>query len=158
ATGKEVHKAEAVGGFDSSLEFSPDGRLVAAGCHEEIRLWEVESGRRLPDLNKKVPRLGPYPLLAFSPDGKLLAAGAASTARAVWVWEVASGLVVHQFAGHRAAVRCLAFARDGARLVSGSGDTTALVWDLTLGVGASRPRAEDLGRQELEKFWEDLGG
>jgi hypothetical protein len=116
----------------------------------------VESGRRLPDLNKGVPRLSPYPLLAFSPNGKLLAAANTYQSGQVWLWEVASGLPVHKFAGHPRPVRCLAFSRDGARLVSGSKDTTALVWDLTFGATAPGAQPGDSGLKGLEKLWADL--
>jgi WD40 repeat protein len=49
------------------VDFSPDGRLLAAACIEGIDLWDVASGRPLP----RLPR-GPMDTVMFSPDGRSL--------------------------------------------------------------------------------------
>jgi WD40 repeat protein len=52
------------------LTFSPDGRLLAAGCESQVRLWEVESRRELPPLTSSA---ADGQALAFSPGGTFLA-------------------------------------------------------------------------------------
>ena len=65
-----------------SLAFSPDGKLLAAGVNEAVKLVEIPSGREVDTL------LGTIALVqsvAFSPDGKTLAAGGGN----VVLWNVA---------------------------------------------------------------------
>jgi WD40 repeat protein len=59
----------------ASLVFSPDGRVLAAGYDGfRVRLWEVETGKRLQLLRTHEDSISS---LAFSPDGGLLAVGGA---------------------------------------------------------------------------------
>jgi WD40 repeat protein len=56
-----------------SVAFSPDGRMVAAGCGDgRIELWEVASHKRRATLGGHIK---PALSAAFSGDGKLLASG-----------------------------------------------------------------------------------
>ena len=62
-------------GLGESIAFSPDGRLLASGVHnEKVALWNVFEGKQINSLD--VGR-GPVTCMAFSPDGKTLAFGAA---------------------------------------------------------------------------------
>jgi WD40 repeat protein len=82
ATGKEIHTFGGRQVFGGSVAFSPDGKLLAAGCHDgAIRLWNAASGavlRDVPGHELTVSRL------AFSPDGKLLASASADTTVLLW--------------------------------------------------------------------------
>ena len=55
----------------SALAFSPDGRLLAAGGNDAVRLWDLASDRQVGRLDGTPGRVE---CLAFSPDGKWLAA------------------------------------------------------------------------------------
>jgi WD40 repeat protein len=65
--------------------------------------------------------------VAFSQDGKTLASGGSFE---VVLWDVASGLRIGEFAGHKWYVPSVAFSPDGKTLASGSADTTIILWDL----------------------------
>jgi WD40 repeat protein len=110
----------------STVAFSPDGKLLAAGTRGgSIHIWAPGSGRRLHVLTGHA---GGVWALAFSADGKALASGGHD--RTVRVWETATGRERLRLPRHAAGVLSVAFAPDGWRLVSGDADGTALLWDL----------------------------
>jgi hypothetical protein len=75
----------------SELAFSPDGRLLAVGAYQEVRLICLPSGR---EVGRVEAFPGPVQSLAFSPDGKLLAvAGYANTALICDVAAVTTGKI-----------------------------------------------------------------
>jgi WD40 repeat protein len=97
-----------------SVAVTPDGRTLAAGCHDgTIRLWELATGRPGAPLRG---HQGVVAALLFTPDGKTLIS--AGHDRAVTLWDVATGAERRTLRGHRAAVWALALARDGRRLAS----------------------------------------
>lgn len=54
-------------GLGQSVAFSPDGKLVVLGSHDNtVRVWDVVTGAELQTLKG---HLGPVWSVAFSPDG-----------------------------------------------------------------------------------------
>ncbi|MDH4482204.1 MAG: hypothetical protein QE279_05790, partial [Rhodoferax sp.] len=111
------------------VAFSPDGTLVATGCHDRTaRLWDVHTGRELRTLQG---HCGGVTSVAFSPDGTLLATGSEDkTAR---LWDAHTGRELRVLQGHDGWVRGVAFSPDNTLLTTGSVDNTARLWDAHTG-------------------------
>lgn len=86
ATQKEVRAFKSGAGPVFSLEFSPDGRSLAAGCkHSAVKLWEVETGREIRTLRTRGDFVWS---VTFDEKGTRLAAGMGGTAF-LMVWDSA---------------------------------------------------------------------
>jgi RNA polymerase sigma factor (sigma-70 family) len=109
----------------SSVAFSPDGKLVLAGCMDNtLRVFELSTGkeRRFEGHTKQL--LG----AVFTPDGKRILSG--SYDQTVRLWDVATGKEVCRFLGHTDWVWGVAVSPDGRLGLSGSLDKTVRVWEL----------------------------
>ncbi|MCH7729753.1 MAG: hypothetical protein IH991_25275 [Planctomycetes bacterium] len=161
--------------------FSPNGKLIAAAgdapLHTRaagflgaltdatstataVRLWDLKSGKEVHRFDRDPRTFGrtehkrrEVADVLFSPDGKTLAT--AEVDGVVMLYEVATGGIRRQLAGHEGRIRGLAFSADGKRLATGgSVDLTALVWDLasrTDGLAVS-----DLSPEQLQSLWAEL--
>jgi WD40 repeat protein/serine/threonine protein kinase len=75
-TGRRLHPAD-LEGPTYRLAFSPDGRRLAAVDRQQVKVWDVASGKEVLTLRGLPPRPtdgGFNPALAWSPDGRWLAA------------------------------------------------------------------------------------
>ncbi len=110
----------------TSIAFSPDGKLLAAGSQAGVvRVWTL--GGRL--VHVLQGHKGPVWSLAFSTDGKTLVTGSGDgTAR---LWELVTGSERARLTGHRGGVFAVAFAPDGNTLATGGLDGRALLWKLS---------------------------
>jgi WD40 repeat protein len=126
ASGERVRLFWGEGDEFTSVAFSPDGKLLAAGsANGRVRLWTV-GGRLLHVLDG---HRGLIWSLAFAADGKTLAtAGEDGTAR---LWELATGRERARLTGHRGDVFAVAFAPDGSTLATGGAHGRALLWKLS---------------------------
>jgi WD40 repeat protein len=133
------------------LTFTPDGKGLAFGEGETIRVWDPGSGTIVRRFACDAAVNGEF---AFSPDGRLLAAGGPE--HAIWIWNTATGAMLGRLKGHRGLVHRLAFSSDSKLLVSASDDGTALVWDVGLAIASrSQPRSNPT-EERLGALWADL--
>jgi RNA polymerase sigma factor (sigma-70 family) len=139
------------------LQFSPDGRLLAAGgrydsdriatgkryqgglrCARGVRppegypvwVWDVATGKCVCTLSGDE---GMSSCLAYTPDSKGLATG--SWDGAVKLWDLVTGKVRRTLRVPAGGVACLALAPDGKTVTAGARDASPLVlaWDLDSG-------------------------
>jgi WD40 repeat protein len=126
-TGREIASIPAGTGVPVGAVLSPDGRRLAVGSLEDVRLLEIESKKQVAALPAPFQGVNH---VAVSADGQRLAA--AFWGGEVRVWEIRSGKLLHTFC-HSDRVVCVAFHPNGKQLASGSCDNTAKVWDLETG-------------------------
>jgi WD40 repeat protein len=142
--------------------FSSDGKLLASGGNEEIRIWDVATGKLLLEI-RDGKRTLEYCALLFLPNGnRLIGAGrdsvciwdsltgkrlqefpaASSNDGAVFVWELSTGKRTAELRqGHNDRVYSIAFTADGVGLVTMSQNNRVCHWDLAK---ASLRKAVDL--------------
>lgn len=117
-----------------SVAFSPDGRFLASGSHDQtIKLWDARSGRLLRSVAQQSEGDSkPAWAVAFSPDGTLLAS--CTDDPTVRLWSVQSGALVRTFdSPDQTAISSVAFSPDGKRIAAGSGDNQLHMWDAASG-------------------------
>ncbi|MCG9130902.1 hypothetical protein J5I95_04380 [Candidatus Poribacteria bacterium] len=132
------------------LEFSPDGKLLAATADNpelsrdgqvlnpdtegrQTYVWHPETGEVIVKFAGRN--------FAFSPDSRLLAGAAADETlgdtdrvdRCVSVWDVTTGERISHFSGHTDWVENITFSSCGEFLVSSSRDKSLRMWDVTEG-------------------------
>jgi WD40 repeat protein len=114
------------GQWGRSVDFSPDGRLVAGEGLDDVFVWSVgdsEIVARMPEQRVTA--------LAFSTDSRLLATG--SIDGGLKVWETRTGRQLDSLTGNLGQVLDLAFSPNGARLATSSSDGTVRLWDVGTG-------------------------
>jgi len=115
-----------------AVAVSADKTFVAAGCGNQIHIYEAKDGKYLRSLLDKdvgtpdkkpveAAHLSLVESLAFSPDGKLLVSG---SFQEVKIWDPASGELKQKLTGFADRVVALAFSGNGKLLATGGGAAT----------------------------------
>jgi RNA polymerase sigma factor (sigma-70 family) len=124
ATGKALHTLAVEGGV-STVAFSPDGRLVAAGSAKgAAHVWEADTGKAVHQLRG----VGDYVhALVFSPDGRALLSAVQNGP--VAVWDVTTGKPLAALPGQEHQIHSLAYSPDGKLLATGGGSGQIRLWE-----------------------------
>ncbi len=127
----------------SSVAFSPDGTIIAAGYEDSayveeaggVMLWDTAGRRRLPEAPLIVEE-GSVNSVAFSPDGKTIAAGyvGAENVTGVVLWDTATRhrLTVDALEVSEGDVYSVAYSPDGKMIAAGYGGLSGggvVLWD-----------------------------
>jgi general transcriptional corepressor TUP1 len=143
----EVHQTMEHKSVVCCVRFSPDGTMLATGCSETARVFDVQSGKMTfnasrpgdmgdttsndddDDDTSNKPDGAFVRAVAFSPDSSKLVAGMPQNT--VRVWDLATQKEGPVMMGHDSEVYALDCVGD--LVVSGSGDRTVRLWDARTG-------------------------
>jgi WD40 repeat protein/serine/threonine protein kinase len=113
-------------GIVDTVEFSPDGHLLATGNQDKVaRLWDWKAEKLLRALEGHTQSIWD---LDFRPDGKVLAtAGLEGT---ITLWDVDTGERKRVLAAHTGNVFGVDFSPRGDLLVTSGADATVRLWEV----------------------------
>jgi uncharacterized protein (TIGR02996 family) len=126
-SGQELARLAEHPGAVSSLQCSPDGRLVHFNSGDTIRVWDVIA------VTEEAPftDAGSVAALSLSGDGRLLLSGGWD--RTVRLWDVATRRELRRFEGHTGRVWDVALSPDGRQAASCGDESVIRVWDVASG-------------------------
>ena len=107
------------------LQFSPDGRILAAGNWFRLGLWDVASGseRSIPTEHN-----GLLTSISFSPDGRFLATLGRHTDSAIRILDTTDFSLVQRYQAHALCGTMIRFSPDGKQLASASDDESVRLY------------------------------
>ncbi len=118
-------RAEQSGG-QTTLAFSPDGNILAAGGMDgRITLFHTTDGTAIDILNAHSFSVSS---LTFSQDGRKLASSGLD--RSIKIWEIRGRNLIGQFPSPGRGAQALAFSKDGRILFAWSPDEQVNIWSL----------------------------
>ena len=128
-TGEQVFEIDGIYDGIADASVSQDGQLAVLGeiVGNYIILWDITTG----ESHILEGHIDFVEAVVFSPDGQYVYSGGRDGA--LLQWDVQTGKIISQFAGHAVKIRDIDVNSDGTKLVSGSHDTTAIVWDTSTG-------------------------
>jgi WD40 repeat protein len=125
ATGLERMALAGHTGGNYAIAFSPDGKQLASGGHDQvIRIWDL--GKR-GEAGQLLGPASPVMALAYGLDGVLYSGYQDGQ---IYLWIVAKLQPAITLSGHSASITSLALHPNGQSLASGSSDQTVVLWDL----------------------------
>jgi RNA polymerase sigma factor (sigma-70 family) len=126
--GREVGRHSTERNTVTSLAFSKDGKVFAAGLGDTLRVWEGIAGKERTVTNGHENAIAS---VAVSEDDNLAVTGGSDGV--IILWDLASGTEKRRLRGHTGWVRAVALVPGSKLLASASTDQTVRLWDLAAG-------------------------
>jgi WD40 repeat protein len=116
------------GGSPHDLQFSPDGRTLAAGSWFRLHVWDLDTGemRSIPTEHN-----GLLTSVSFSPDGKQIVTLGRHSDSAIRIMETRNFAVLQRYQAHELCGAMIRYSPDGRMMASGSDDESVRLYDLT---------------------------
>jgi WD40 repeat protein/serine/threonine protein kinase len=126
----------------SSLEFSPNGKFLASGGHDNtVCVWDVDKRKLLKTLRGHAGRVRAVAFAPQLPDVEAqLLTGSHDQSAKIWNlkdYEEFRVFGAPVYAGHQDAILGASFSPDSLSMVSASRDRTARIWNLASGASIS---------------------
>ena len=132
-----------VGSYVRSLCFSPNGKKLACGTRDGVRMYDVDSGTLLSESQQALV----YCVL-WSRDGSRVFSG--SDDKTIRCCNSDTGEQIgHPWTGHTSWINSLSLSPDGSILASASRDKTVRFWDATIGHPTGRHLQHDKGVNDV---------
>ena len=130
--------------------FSPDGKLIVAGCGSTALLWDVESGSQIQTISCN----GDVSSANFSPDSQQLVVAVTgtptdNTSFYAQIYDTKTGVTVGNRMGHGAGIVDAVFSPNGKYVATASLDRTARVWNAQTGNPVTGALRHPLGLTSL---------
>lgn len=126
-TGVETHELRASSRV-GALSYSPDGRRLAVGVFNSLKLWNFEA--EIWEVLLVEPTANLVRCIAWSPDGRFVAAG--TRGKWVYVCDTQTG-AYRSFRDHGSVVEKIDFHPAGDLIATGDGAGVTRVWDFWTG-------------------------
>ena len=122
----------------TAMEFSPDGRRLAIGYLDGVRLWNTETSQLEKTVKTYSKTLNPVAALAFSRDGTALAVAGANGSIQLWDSSTLKPLPRSPLPRETGLAYGVAFG-PGHELASGGEDASLWLWDTASGTATAAP-------------------
>jgi WD40 repeat protein/class 3 adenylate cyclase len=133
--GHQIHVFQVDTPLSTGLAWSPDGEYIVTGGSDNLaRLWDVQTGVQLRTFDNGAGDSPTHGVLAiaYSPDGQTFATSAGDGNVEVWIWDAATGALLHKLVGHTGLATRVAYSPDGKALLT-SGGGGIWLWDVATG-------------------------